>query len=126
MPQVRKLAPEEIQEIQNKGKGQRKITEELYDTILSDYEVGEYGEAVLDEGENRLTVRNRMKAAAGRRGLGINFRRTQGDLIRFQIIEQSNGNGKSAAAAPVEPPPVVSSEPPAPAKRKGGRPKKSV
>ena len=122
MPQVRKLAPEEVKAYQDKGKGQRKITEELYDSILADYEVGEYGEATLDEGENRLTVRNRMKAAASRRGIGINFRRTSGDLIRFQIVEQSNG--KTAVAA-VEPPPVVSSEPPTKPKGKGGRPKKT-
>jgi hypothetical protein len=122
MPQVRKLAPEEIQEIQNKGKGQRKIVEEQYDAILSDYAVGDYGEAVLDEGENRLTVRNRMKAAAMRRGIGVEFRRTQGDLLRFQIVEHTNGAPKpSRKAAAPEPPP-----PPAPAKRKGGRPKKSV
>ncbi len=122
LEQVLNLAPDEIQEIKNKGVGQRKLVEQQYDAILSDYEVGEYGEAILDEGENRLTVRNRMKAAAGRRGLGITFRRTSGDMIRFQITEKS----ESAAAAPVEPPPVVSSEPPAPAKRKGGRPKKTV
>jgi hypothetical protein len=82
--------------------------------------------AAVSQDENCLTVRNRMKAAAGRRGLDINFRRTSGDLIRFQITEQSNGNSKSVAAAPVEPPPVVSSEPPATPKRKGGRPKKSA
>jgi len=99
MPQVRKLDPSEVQTIENKGIGLRKQTEKLYDSILADYEVGDYGEAVLDEGENRLTVRNRMKAAATRRGLGINFRRTSGDLIRFQIVEQGNGtennNGSS-------------------------------
>src|SRR5690242_2961504 len=111
MPNFRKLEPEEIKSIENKGKGLRKQTEELYDAILADYEVGDYGEATLDEGENRLTVRNRMKAAATRRGIDINFRRTQGDLLRFQIVEHSNGNGK-AAVAPAEPPPVVSSEPP--------------
>ena len=122
MPQVRKLAPEEVQEIQNKGKGQRKLVEEQYDAILSDYEVGEYGEATLDPEENRLTVRNRLKAAAGRRNIGIEFRRTSGEIVRFKILEQSNGG-----AAPAEPPPVVSSEPPAaPAKRKGGRPKKTA
>jgi hypothetical protein len=125
MPQVRKLEPEEIQEIQNKGKGTRKLVEEQYDAILSDYEVGEYGEAVLDEGDNRLTVRNRMKAAATRRGISIEFRRTSMDIIRFKIIEAGNGNGNSSAA-PVEPPPVVSSEPPAKPKGKGGRPKKKV
>jgi hypothetical protein len=122
MPNFRKLEPEEVQAFQNKGKGERRLTAELYDSILADYEVGEYGEAVLDEGENRLTVRNRMKAAATRRGVDINFRRTTGDLLRFQVIEATNGNGKAAVE---EPPPVVSSEPPEPVKRKGGRPKKN-
>jgi hypothetical protein len=110
MPNFRKLDPEEIKTIENKGKGLRKQTEELYDAILADYEAGDYGEAVLDEGENRLTVRNRMKAAATRRGIDINFRRTQGDILRFQVIEHSNG---ASAAVVEEPPPVVASEPPA-------------
>jgi hypothetical protein len=121
MPQVRKLEPEEVKAYQDKGKGTRKLVEEQYDAIFAGYEVGEYGEAVLDEGENRLTVRNRMKAAATRRGMGIEFRRTSGDLLRFQIVEQSNGN----SAAAVETPVVSASEPPALAKKKGGRPKKS-
>ena len=115
MPQVRKLAPEEVQTIQNKGKGQRKLVEEQYDAILSDYAAGDYGEASLEPDESRLTVRNRMKAAAGRRNLAIEFRRTSGDLLRFQIVEP----GASPAAIA---PPTVS----APAKRKGGRPKKAV
>ena len=124
MPNFRKLEPEEVTTLENKGKGLRKQTEELYDSILADYEVGDYGEATLDEGENRLTVRNRMKAAATRRGIGINFRRTQGDILRFQIMEHTNGSDAVAAAAPVEPPPVVAPE--APAKKKGGRPKKKA
>src|SRR6266545_7228497 len=107
MPNFRKLDPEEVKAQVDKGKGQRKLIEELYDSILADYDVGDYGEAVLDEGENRLTVRNRMKAAATRRGIAINFRRTTGDIIRFQIIEYRDGNGIAAAAALVEPPPVV-------------------
>ena len=120
MPQVRKLAPEEVQTLLNKGKGQRKLTEELYDAILSEYEVGNYGEALLDDGENRLTVRNRLRAAATRRGIGIDFRRTQGDLIRFQIVEYTNSAPKASRKAAAPPPP------PEPVKRKGGRPKKNV
>jgi predicted RNA-binding Zn ribbon-like protein len=104
MPQVRKLAPEEVQTIENKGKGLRKLTEEQYDAFLRDYEVGDYGEAQLDEGEKRLTVRNRLKAAAGRRNVAIEFRRTTGDLLRFKIASQSDGQ-----AAPVQLPAVVSS-----------------
>jgi hypothetical protein len=110
MPQVRKLAPEEVQAIENKDKGTRKITEELYDGFLSDYEVGDYGEVELDEEDKRLTVRNRLKAAAGRREVGVEFRRTQGDIIRFRIVAPGSSNGKRA---------------PAPAKRKGGRPRKN-
>jgi hypothetical protein len=125
MPQIRKLAPEEVQTLENKGKGQRKLVEEQYDAFLHDYEVGDYGEAMLDEGEKRLTVRNRLKAAAGRRNVEVEFRRTTGDLIRFRIIEHNRGNGNGSAAT-MELPPVISSEPPAPAKRKGGRPKKVV
>jgi len=87
--------------------------------------VGDYGEATLDEGENRLTVRNRLKAAAGRRNFGVEFRRTSGDLIRFRIVEHGSGNGDGIAMS-MEIPAVGSSEPPAPIKRKGGRPKKIV
>jgi hypothetical protein len=117
MPQVRKLAPEEVQAIENKGKGTRKLTEEQYDGFLSDYEVGDYGEAELDGDEKRLTVRNRLKAAAGRRNVGITFRRTQGNVIRFQIAAPGSGNGKRAPAAVA---------PAAPTKRKGGRPRKTA
>jgi hypothetical protein len=127
MPTVRKLEPEEVQAYQNKGKGQRKLVEEEYDAILADFEVSEYGEGTLEEGENRLTVRNRFKAAATRRGVGINFRRTQGDLIRFQIVEASKGEGTPDGVTPapeiLESAPIASSAPP---KRKGGRPKKSA
>jgi hypothetical protein len=118
MPQLRKLAPEEVRDIQNKGKGSRKLVEEQYDAFLSDYAIGDYGEATLEPEENRLTVRNRMKAAASRRNIGIDFRRTSGDLIRFKIVEPKTSSSTPAA------PPVVSSE--APAKRKGGRPKKTA
>ena len=123
MPNFRKLEPEEVKTIENKGKGQRKLTEEQYDAILADYEVGDYGEATLDAGDNRLTVRNRLKAAANRRGIAIDFRRTQGDLLRFKISQQSQS---STAAASAEPVPVAASEPPAKPKGKGGRPKKNA
>jgi hypothetical protein len=127
MPNFRKLEPAEVQTIENKGKGTRKLTEELYDSIIAGYEIGDYGEGTLDSGENRLTTRNRLKAAASRRGVGINFRRTQGDLIRFQITEASNGEGTPDGVTPApeiqEPAAeLVSSE--APPKRRGGRPKK--
>jgi hypothetical protein len=96
----------EMPSIEYKGVGVRKQTELLYDSILADYEVGDYGEAMLDAEDNRLTVRNRLKAAATRRGLGVEFRRTSGDLLRFKIVAHKNGNGTTA----VVPAPVVAAE----------------
>ena len=125
MPQVRKLAPEEVQTIQNKGKGQRKLVEEEYDAIMGEYEVGEYGEAILEPEENRLTVRNRLRAAVGRRDLEIVFRRTSGDIIRFQIAEQGTRSKPVRRIREPEYQPEPEPEPVAPPKRKGGRPKKS-
>jgi hypothetical protein len=117
MPQVRKLTDEEVYALQNKGEGQRKLVEEQYDGILNDYTDGDYGEATLDVGENRLTVRNR---------------RTSGDMLRFRVLQLGNGqrerdgNGRVPAAI-TEPASVVvaPATPVAPAKRKGGRPRKN-
>jgi hypothetical protein len=112
MPSVRKLNADEVWALENKGKGQRKLIEELYDSIIGDYSEGDYGEAVLEPGENRLTVRNRLKAAARRRSLAIDFRRTKEDLLRFQVV------APSAAPEPVAPP--------APAPKTRGRKKKNA
>lgn len=105
MPQIRKLTPAEVQTLEHKPTGQRKLIEQQYDAILSDYAAGEYGEAALEPEENRLTVRNRLRAAAGRRGLGIDFRRTNGDFIRFQVVDAT-----PKAAAPVAVPDVAATE----------------
>ena len=122
MPQIRKLAAEEVQALQNKGKGQRKLTEEQCDAFLSDYALGDYGEATLEPGENRLTVCNRFKAAARRRNVGIEFKRTTGDLIRFKITAHNGTHSAQPIQTEVAPP----EPPPAPAKRKGGRPRKQA
>lgn len=124
MPTVRKLSPEEVQTIEYKGKGVRKLTEEQYDSFLSEYDVGDYGEAELEEDEKRLTVRNRLKAAAGRRGLYIHFNRTTGNVVRFKIVPDSDQAPKSASKPASKSAPVASDTPPA--KRRGGRPRKVV
>ena len=129
MPQVRKLTPAEVQTLEYKPSGQRKLIEEQYDAILSDYAAGEYGEAALEPDEKRLTVRNRLRAAAVRRGLEINFRRTNGDFIRFQVVDTTSGNGAPAVAPEVMAPEVVaavvSSDLPPKAAKPRGRPKKA-
>ncbi len=122
MLHVRKLALEEIQAIENKGKGQRKLIEEQYDAFLSEYEVGDYGEAELDANEKRLTVRNRLRTAADRREVGIEFKRIHSNTIRFRIVAP----GSTGRGAPEIVPEVVSPAPHAHEKRTGGRPRKSA
>jgi hypothetical protein len=122
MPTIRKLSEQEVQALENKGKSQQRLTEEQYDAFLADYGPGDYGEAELEPGENRLTVRNRFKAAAARRGLGLVFRRTTGNVIRFRVAPTVE-----AEAAP-EPEPAAEPEPPptsqvAPPRSRGGRKK---
>lgn len=101
MPSVRKLSQDEVRSLENRGKGQRKLIEELYDGILNEYGEGDYGEADLEEMENRLTVRNRLKAAASRRSLSLDFKRTKGNLLRFKVLPaNSQGSAASASKAP--------------------------
>lgn len=96
MPTVRKLSPDEVRTIEKRIKGQRKLVEEEYDALLRDYGEGDYGEAELGAGENRITVRNRLKSAALRRDLSLDFKRTKGNVLRFHVVS-SNG---TAAKAP--------------------------
>jgi hypothetical protein len=120
MPTVRKLTSQEVQTLEYKGKGQRKLIEEQYDAFLADYGPGDYGEAELEDGENRLTVRNRFKAAAARRGVELVFPPTRGNVVRFRVVQ--------GAAAEVAPPaePERPSTPQAPPKGRGGRRKAAV
>lgn len=124
MPSVRKLLPDEVRKIENHGKGQRKLVEEEYDAILSDYNIGDYGEAELLPEENRLTVRNRLKAAAGRRDLGLEFKRTKEDMLRFRVISSADivkrtRTSTKAASEPATAPVAAASEP----KKRGRKPK---
>lgn len=120
MPTVRKLSSDEVQAIQDRGKGLRQLVEEQYDRFIAEYEVGDYGEAQIAGDEKRLTVRNRFKAAADRRGVALRFIRTTGDTMRFKVIARSDQAGRSKQNGV-----AASSSNAAGAKRGPGRPKKS-
>jgi hypothetical protein len=127
MPSVRKLTQDEVKALENRGKGQRKLIEEEYDGILNEYSIGDYGVADLGDSEKRMTVRNRLKAAAGRRKLALEFRRTKGPQLRFRVMEAGGAPSKpaparkkaTAGAAPV----AAAPEPEKPARKRGGRKK---
>ena len=108
MPTLRKLTSDEVRTIEKKVKGQRKLVEEEYDSFLNDYTVGDYGEAELGDDENRITVRNRLKAAAVRRSLTLDFKRTKGNVLRFKVI--SPPDTSSLAVSSDQVPPEVAPE----------------
>ncbi|MFN8471274.1 MAG: hypothetical protein U0822_03565 [Anaerolineae bacterium] len=89
MAKFRALTKDEVDEMQqprNKGvSDQRKALAEAYRTELSQYRPGDWVEVTLDAGEKRDTVKNRLKRAARARGVDIEFKRTRGDRLRFQI-----------------------------------------
>jgi hypothetical protein len=87
MPTFRKLTPDEAAVVI--GIGIRKVTEIEYDGYLLDFAPGDYGEAQLQADDKRVTVMNRLKAAAQRRNppLKLNFRRTSDEtLLRFRVV----------------------------------------
>src|SRR5689334_14744135 len=96
MPIVRKLTAEEVAELERKGrKGDNARTEiaQQYDQFLIEFGPNEHGEVQLDDGESKLNIRNRLRAAAERRGLKLEFIRSNGIIVRFKVV---SGNGDDA------------------------------
>ena len=126
MPVVRKLTPEEIQVLTEKPLGPRKLVEEEYDRYLADFSEGDWGEVQLVEGEIRLTIRSRLTAAAERRGLTLDFKRSRDEVIRFQVVppaeepQEEEGRADAAEAPLFEEVPLGSEIPPEPVPRSGG------
>jgi hypothetical protein len=96
MAAIRKLAIEEIEQLTQRtrkkrgdGLSQRARVAQEYDTFLADFAPNDYGKVELADSENKLTIRNRLRAAAKRRGWRLIYMPTRGQAIRFQIREGS-------------------------------------
>ena len=103
MPVVRKLTPEEVEALKRKtSKGNRARSEiaRQYDQFLIEFESNELGEVQLEESENKLNIRNRLRSAAERRGLKLEFIRTNGIVVRFKVLSES-GDEASGVFGPV-------------------------
>ncbi|HBY92364.1 MAG: hypothetical protein M5U01_08370 [Ardenticatenaceae bacterium] len=86
MPEFQKLSREEIEALTpGKKPSQRARIREEYQNFLRDIHPGEGGEVQVAEGENRTTIRNRLKAAAKALDKKISFLRTRGDILRFRV-----------------------------------------
>ncbi|HMO58561.1 MAG TPA: hypothetical protein PKA05_04685 [Roseiflexaceae bacterium] len=95
MPKVRKLTADEVKLLERRGKSERRIIEEQYDEILAEFAAGDYGDVDLESNEKRPTVKNRLRAAAERRQLGIKFFRMRGEQLRFQLTERNEATNNA-------------------------------
>jgi hypothetical protein len=101
MPSMRKLEVEEVQKFEKPTEsGMRAAIAREYDEYLSDFAPGDWGRADLQEGENKTTVRNRLKAAASRRMWALEFKRTRDDSILFRVVG-SRDDDTTVVFAPV-------------------------
>lgn len=86
----RKLTAEEIQALETKQARKagtsRLVKQELYDTLVAEFAVGEYGEIGLGVDEKKPTVKKNIQAAFNRRGLNLDWRRGKADTLRFQVV----------------------------------------
>ena len=103
MPTFRKMTKDELDALTMPPSGERARVREEYRGYLADLELGEGGELLLDPSEKKVTVKNRLKRAAKDLNLGIEFRRSGDNVVRYSI------------KAPSATPPA----------RRGGRRKKS-
>jgi len=89
MPTLRVLTTEEVDDlIGGKEKDPtRLLIQQEYDALIAEVRPGDYATVELAEDEDKVNVRNRIKAAAKRRGLTATFRRTRDNTIIFRLEE---------------------------------------
>lgn len=87
----RKLSNEEVAALAakqaRKAGNSRLVKQELYDTLVAEFDVGDFGELTLGVDEKKLTVRNNVTKALQRRGLSVDWRRGSKETLRFQVTE---------------------------------------
>ena len=88
MPSLRVWTAEEVAAAtapKQKNGPDRKAIEAVYDQLIAEMSAGDYATVNPDEGETKPTLRNRLKAAASRRGLSIVFQRTRDLTVVFHL-----------------------------------------
>lgn len=92
MAQYKKLSTEELEMMKKRTKPsprslerQRALKEMM--EFLSQIAPGEGGEIVLEEGDNRLTIKNRLKKAAEKLGVELKFIRKRKRIV-FEVVKK--------------------------------------
>lgn len=83
MPTFRRLSSEEVAELRTRRRGSVDLSE--YSDFMQDLAVGEGGELVLSDAEQKRTVKRRLTRAARQMNKDVHYRRSEGNLIRFEV-----------------------------------------
>ena len=83
MPKFRRLSPEEIAAMRSYRRGTVDLTE--YRTFLTGLGEGEGGEVALESSDVKRTVKRRLTRAAHLMGKEVRYRRTEGNVVRFEV-----------------------------------------
>jgi hypothetical protein len=122
MPTITKLPPEAVAAATGVSERQRIVGQ--YDALLAGFAVGDWGDVLLEAGDERAVVSRRLKAAAARRDLTVRFRQRRDDRLRFQVVAASTTAAlPGVPVAPVETPAPLEETQPAPAAPQAPRPR---
>lgn len=83
MPFFRRLSAEEVAAMRARRRGSVDLTE--YSDFVRVLKVGEGGEVVLGEFDQKRTVKRRLTRAARQMSKDVRYRRSEGNVIRFEI-----------------------------------------
>jgi hypothetical protein len=83
MPSFRRLNAEEVAAMRARRRGSVDLTE--YSDFIRGLEVGEGGEVVLGDTEQKRTVKRRLTRAARQMSRDVRYRRSEGNVIRFEL-----------------------------------------
>jgi hypothetical protein len=84
MPMFRPLQTEELAALQ--ARRGRSIDLAEYSDFVRDLQIGEGGEVTLGADEQKRTVKRRLSHAAHLFDKDLRYRRTEGNVIRFEIL----------------------------------------
>lgn len=86
MPTFRKLNADEVAAMRARRRGSVDLTD--YSDFIRNLEVGEGGEVVLGDSEQKRTVKRRLTRAARQLNKDVRYRRSEGNMIRFEVRTQ--------------------------------------
>jgi hypothetical protein len=108
MPSFRKLSATEAAVLEHDAPSSREQIAQAYDAKLVAFAVGDYGRVELHDGEQRAVVRERLQAAARRRGWMLRFRPGRGPLtfgveaaVGHSTSDQDDEDARVAPETPV-------------------------